>query len=69
MTVRTRDGGAFQQAVNYPLMTPSELDQKFQNLVSLRLDQARALDLQRKLKGIERIDNIAQLMSDLEIAY
>ena len=69
MTVRTRDGRVLQQEVNYPLMTPSELEQKFRALVGFRLGDARTLDLDRKLKGILQADNVANLVSDLEIAY
>ena len=68
MTVRTRDGREFQQVVNYPLMTPPELEQKFRSLVGLRLDETRTMDLDRKLKSVEQMDNVAQLVSDLEIA-
>ena len=68
MTVRTRSGGVFQQEVNYPLMTQPELEQKFRELVGSRLDKARTMDLDRKLKEIEKIDNVAKLVGDLEVS-
>ena len=68
MTVRTRGGGVFQQEVNYPLMTQPEIEQKFRELAGLRLDSARTMDLDRKLKEVEKMDNVAKLVSDLEIA-
>lgn len=69
MTVRTRSGDVFQQEVNYPLMTQPEIEQKFRDLVGLRLDNARTMDLDHKLKGVEKVDNVAKLVSDLGIAY
>ena len=67
MTVRTRKG-EFSQKVSYPLMTQEEIEQKFRTLVGLRLDQARTTELERKLKGLESLDNVATLVSDLELA-
>jgi len=69
MIVRTRDGSVFKEEVNYPLMTQPEIEQKFRDLVGLRLDNAQMLNLDRRLKGLENIDNVAKLVSDLEIAY
>jgi 2-methylcitrate dehydratase PrpD len=69
MTVRTRDGSVYETEANHPLMTQSDIEQKFQELVGLRLDQARTMDLERKLKEVESIDNVAKLVRDLEIAY
>ena len=69
MTVRTRDGSEYQTEANHPLMTQSDIEQKFRDLVGLRLDKARTLDIDRKLKEVEAIYNVAKLVSDLEIAY
>lgn len=69
MTVRTTGGGVFQQEVNYPLMTQPEIEQKFRELVGMRLDSATTMELDRKLKAIETMDNVATLVSALEIAY
>ena len=68
MTVRTRNGGAHDIETDHPLMTTPEIEQKFRDLAGLRLDQARRTELERKLKTIESIDNVAKLVSDLEIA-
>jgi len=59
----------FQQEVNYPLMTQPEIEQKFRELVRMRLDSATTMELDRKLKAIETMDNVATLVSALEIAY
>lgn len=58
----------FQQDVNYPLMTQADLEQKFRQLVGFGLDNARTMDLDRKLKAVEQMANVAALVSDLEIA-
>lgn len=65
MTVRTRNGGVFQEQVSYPLMTQPELEHKFRELVGMRLDNAKTMDLDRKLKRVEQMDNVAKLVSDL----
>ena len=69
VTVRTRGGGVFQLAGEYPLMTKADLELKFHELAGMRLDKARITDLDRKLKGIEQMDNVANLVSDLEMSY
>ena len=68
MTVRTRGGGVFQLAVDYPLMTQADLERKFFELAGMRMDKARIMDLDRKLKGVEQMDNVAKLVEALEIA-
>jgi hypothetical protein len=68
MKVQTRDGSVYQQEFEHPLMTTPEIEQKFHDLVGLRLQHARTMELERKLKSLESIDNVANLVSDLEIA-
>jgi hypothetical protein len=67
--VRTRRGEALRQELRYPLMTEEEIQQKFRDLVGLRLDSQRVADLDRKLKAIESVGNIAPLISELELDY
>jgi 2-methylcitrate dehydratase PrpD len=69
MTVRTRSGGVFQLAAEYPLMTQSDLDRKFNELAGMRLDQARVAELDRKLKGVELMGNVAGLVGELQMPY
>jgi hypothetical protein len=67
MTIRTKSGDVFHQDVNYPLMTQADLEQKFHELVRLRVDEARTVELDRKLKSVEAMANVAALVADLEI--
>jgi hypothetical protein len=67
VTVRTRDGSVYQTEATHPLMTQADIEQKFRELVGLRLAPTRVLDLERKLKEVESIANVAELVSDLEI--
>jgi hypothetical protein len=69
LTVRTRRGEVLRQALRYPLMTEAEIQQKFRDLVGLRLDSRRVTDLDRKLKAIESVENVAPLISELEVDY
>ncbi|MFQ6030622.1 MAG: MmgE/PrpD family protein [Dehalococcoidia bacterium] len=69
ISVRTRDGAVLQQDLRYPLMSEEELQQKFRNLVGLRLDSTKVADLESKLKGVESADNVASLISEMEVAY
>ena len=67
--VRTRSGEVLNQAMRYPLMSKEELQGKFRFLAGLRLNKEKVLDLEKKLKNIESIDNVAPLFSELEIEY
>ncbi len=69
ITVRTVDGKTYQQQASYPLMTQEELEHKFKALAGLRLDAAKTAALDRKLKDVAGMDNVAKLVSDLQIAY
>ena len=69
ITVRTRGGEALRQELRYPLMSEEEIQQKFRNLVGLRLDSPRVADLEKKLKEVETVENVAPLISELEVAY
>jgi hypothetical protein len=69
LTVRTRSGEVLRQELRYPLMTEAEIEQKFRYLVGLRLDGRRVADLDRKLKAIEAVDDVAPLIRELELDY
>ena len=65
--VRTHRGEMLTRQLRYPLMTEEELQQKFRSLVGLRLNLEKVLDLEKKLKSIEAVDNVAPLISELEL--
>jgi hypothetical protein len=46
-----------------------ELDQKFRDLVGLRLDSSWVADLEKKLKAVEIEENVAPLIRELAIDY
>ncbi len=65
--VHTHSGEVLSQQLRYPLMNEEELQQKFRTLVGLRVNTKKVLDLESKLKGIEAVDNVAPLISELEL--
>jgi len=67
LTVRTRSGEVLRQELRYPLMTAAEIQQKFRDLMGLRLDSRRVADLYLKLKAIESVGNVAPLIRELEV--
>ena len=67
LTVRTRSGAVLRQELRYPLMTAAEIQQKFRDLVGLRLESRRVADLERKLQAIESMENVAPLIRELEL--
>jgi hypothetical protein len=67
LTVRTRSGEVLRQDLRYPLMTETEIQQKFRDLVGLRLESRRVADLERQLKGIESMEHVAPLIRALEV--
>ena len=67
LTVRTRSGEGLRQELRYPLMTEAELQQKFRDLVGLRLESRRVADLERQLQGIESVEHVAPLIRALEV--
>jgi 2-methylcitrate dehydratase PrpD len=69
ITVHTRSGEVLHQELRFPLMTEEEMQHKFRDLVSLRVDSSRVTDLERKLKSIETVDNVAPLIRELELDY
>lgn len=69
ITVRTRNGETLHQELRYPLMSDTELQQKFRNLAGLRLNSGRVADLERKLRAIESEKNVASLIRELEVPY
>ena len=48
-------------------MSDKELQQKFRSLVGLRVGTEKVLDLENKLKDIEAVNNVAPLISELEL--
>jgi len=69
ITVYTRSGEVLHQALRYPLVSEAELQQKFRDLVGLRLDSQGVMNLERKLKAVERAENVAPLIRELELDY
>ena len=69
ITVHTRSGEVLHQELRFPLMTEEEMQHKFRDLVGLRVDSSRVTDLERKLKSIETVDNVAPLIRELELDY
>jgi hypothetical protein len=48
-------------------MTAAEIQQKFRDLVGLRLDGRRVADLERQLQAIASVENVAPLIRELEV--
>jgi hypothetical protein len=48
-------------------MTAAEIQQKFRDLVGLRLESRRVADLERQLQAIESVGNVAPLIRALEL--
>jgi 2-methylcitrate dehydratase PrpD len=69
LTVRTRSGVKLTQELRYPLMSEDEIQHKFRNLVGLRLAAHRVAELERILKTVESVQNVAPLVTELEIDY
>ena len=65
--LNTRSGKVLSQQLRHPLMDEEELQQKFRYLAGLRLNTEKVLDLERKIKGIEAVDNVAPLIDELEL--
>jgi 2-methylcitrate dehydratase PrpD len=69
LTIRTRDGEVLHQELRYPLMIEEEIQQKFRSLVSLRLDSNQVADLEKKIKSVEMVENVAPLIAELGLDY
>jgi len=67
VTVTTRDGRTFRKEADYRHMTEADLDAKFADLVGLRAGEAKAKELAQAVKRLDRMDNIADLMVQLEM--
>ncbi|MFC2048455.1 hypothetical protein ACFLSK_03380, partial [Chloroflexota bacterium] len=69
LRIRTHNGEVMSEALpsGYPSMNEEELQCKFRTLVGLRVNEKKVLDLERKLKGIEEVNNIAPVISELEL--
>jgi hypothetical protein len=65
LTVWTRSVQALCQELCYPLMTEAELQQKFRDLVGLRLERRKVADLERQLRAIESVEHVAPLIRQL----
>jgi hypothetical protein len=69
LTVRTRKGETLRQDLRYPLMTETEIQQKFQALAGLRFDHAGVAHLEGRLRAIETEKNVDSLVKELELPY
>mgnify|MGYP001178993773 CR=1 FL=1 len=69
ITVRTRAGEILHQYLRYPLMTGEEIQEKFRDLVGMRLNGGQVAGLERKLKAVETAGNVAPLIDGLQIDY
>jgi hypothetical protein len=49
--------------------TEEEIQRKFRDLVGLRPESRRVIDLERKLQAIESVGNVAPLINELELDY
>ena len=67
VTVRTRKGEALSQELRYPLMTESELQNKFRTLAGMRLDSGRGAALEKRLLAMESETDVAGFMTELEL--
>ncbi len=69
ITVRTRSGRELSQELRYPLMAEEEIEQKFRNLAGLRMAAEEVLELEKKIKNVETMSNVAPLVATLELDY
>ena len=69
LCIHTRNGKVFSKELKsyLPSMKEEELQLKFRALTGLRVNHNKVLDLERKLKNIEEVNNIAPLISELEL--
>ncbi|MFC1941331.1 MmgE/PrpD family protein [Chloroflexota bacterium] len=69
LRIRTHNGEVMSEALpsGFPSMNEEKLQRKFRTLVGLRANEKKVLDLERKLKGIGEVNNIAPLISELEL--
>ena len=67
VTVNTREGLSFRKETDYRRMNEADLDAKFSYLVGLRAGDAKAEELAPLLKGLDRVENIADVMARLEL--
>ena len=69
VTVRSRSGEVLREQLHYPQMTEEEIQGKFRNLVGRRLESEQVLELERKLKEVEVMEDVAPLISELGLDY
>ena len=69
LTLRTVGGQEIRQDLRYPPMDFGEIQQKFRDLAGLRLEEPEVLSLERELLEVEAADDVAPLVSRLEIPY
>ena len=50
-------------------MTKEEIEQKFRNLAGLRMGTEEVLELEKKIKNVETMSNVAPLVATLELDY
>ena len=69
LTVRTADGQTIHRELRYPPMDFADIQQKFRTLAGLRLEPSAVLELERELLEVESSENVAPLVSRLELPY
>ncbi len=68
LRIRTRNGEVYSEAFgSVPSMNKEDLRRKFRALVGLRANEKKVLALERKLEGIDEVNNVAPLISELEL--
>ena len=69
LRIHTRNGKVLSEELksDLPSMSEEELQRKFRTLAGLRVNHKKVLDLEKKLKDIEKVNNIAPLVSELEL--
>jgi 2-methylcitrate dehydratase PrpD len=67
VTIRTNDGREFRRDSIYRRMTEEDIDAKFLTLVSMRAGDAKARELAEALKGLDKVSNIAEVMTLLQL--
>jgi 2-methylcitrate dehydratase PrpD len=67
VTIRTNDGRELRLDSIYRRMKEEDIDAKFHALVGMRAGEAKAQELAQALKGWDKVSNIAQVMTRLQL--
>jgi 2-methylcitrate dehydratase PrpD len=67
VTIRTNDGRELRLDSIYRRMKEEDIDAKFHALVGMRAGEAKAQELAQALKGWDKVSNIAQVMTSLQL--